>query len=104
MICPIGSVIKTNKSTIINDVGGTTFIEGTVAAEITESFYDYETGQRYIGKLINKKDIDKATKTGKTGCLPEYYKKYGDKLYQETLEANTNYNPKKVYFSEFSIL
>lgn len=104
MIHSIGDIVVLKKIAIDNQVGGTEFITAIVQARITNKFYDYEIGQRYIGELFRNEDIELSIETGKTQYLPEHYKKYGEDHYQKTLKAYNNYNPKKVYFSRFDIL
>lgn len=100
----IGTVVKVKHPSIQNQLGGTTYINITVKARITEKWYDYETGYRFIGELINKRDINTARQAGITLYKPDDYKDYPNKeLYTSALEAYNNYNPKIVYFSEFDI-
>ena len=70
---------------------------------ITETWYDYETGMHARGKLTNEELIKKVNEIGKTGYLPEHYKKYSEEMYKETLEANKNYNPSIALISEFDL-
>lgn len=98
-----GQIVTVSQSAMTNQVGGTSLIKEKVQAKIIDSFYDYETGERYIGELFREEDIQVAKATGKSEYTPEDYRKYGEKMYLETLESFNNYNPKKVYFSEFDI-
>jgi hypothetical protein len=49
-----GQIVKIEWPSIRNDVGGTTDVKGIMKARVTESWYDYETGYRFIGELINQ--------------------------------------------------
>lgn len=59
---------------------------------------DRETGYRYKGKLISKKDIEFSKNIGTTGFKPENYKKYGEKMYADVLKAQQNFCPSEIYF------
>jgi hypothetical protein len=68
---------------IENDQGGTDDLPaGTYKVRIVEEWNDYETGNRAIGVLTEKKDIETSRKAGKTGFAPK-----------------SDYHPEKVYFS-----
>lgn len=105
----VGQKVKVSEFSIRNDVGGTEIIHkedvGNVDIEvlITETWYDYETGEHAKGKLLDKNLIEKVREIGKTGYSPEHYKKYGEKMYKETLEANKNYDPSIAAISEFDL-
>jgi len=100
----IGDIVKIKEFEIDNQVGGTEILRSTVYAKIKKSFNDNETGQRFIGELFREKDIKVFMEAGKTECTPEHFKKYGEKLYRETLKAYKEYDPKKVYFSQHDII
>lgn len=89
---------------IINDVGGTSWLpDGAYRVRVLSSLYDYETGIRFIGELLDERDIAVARRVGTTGFLPEDYRKYGNKHYKRTRRARRRFNPKRVHFSEFQI-
>ena len=104
----VGQRVKVTEFAIRNDVGGTQIIYkedvGNVDIEvlITETWYDYETGEHAKGKLLDKSLIEKVRKIGKTGYVPEDYKD-NEKIYQETLEASKNYDPSITAISEFDL-
>lgn len=76
-----------------------------IEIEITDRFYDYETGYRYKGKVINEKLIEEFKDFGITGFKPEDYKKYeNNSLYEKALNASENYEPSEAYFSEFDVI
>lgn len=105
----VGQKVKVTEFSIRNDVGGTEIIHkedvGNVDIEvlITETWYDYETGEHAKGKLLDKNLIEKVREIGKTGYTPEHYKKYSEKMYEETLEASKNYDPSIAAISEFDL-
>ena len=70
---------------------------------ITQTWYNYETGEHAKGKLLDKNLIEKVREIGKTGYTPEHYKKYSEKMYKETLEASKNYDPSIAAISEFDL-
>lgn len=100
---------KVSEFSIRNDVGGTEIIHkedvGNVDIEvlITQTWYNYETGEHAKGKLLDKNLIEKVREIGKTGYTPEHYKKYSEKMYKETLEASKNYDPSIAAISEFDL-
>jgi len=101
----IGDVATIENAAITNNVGGTEILYGTIMqAKIVDVWYDYEVGERFIGELFLKGDIDVATQKGTTGHTPEDYKKYGEEMYQRVKKCYENFNPKKVYFSEHRII
>lgn len=76
-----------------------------IEVEVLDKYYDYETGYRYKGKMINKELIKDFDTFGTTGFKPEDYKKYKNKeLYEDAKKASKNYNPEIVYFSEFDVV
>lgn len=71
---------------ITNDVGGTTVLpERSYRVEITRGFYDYETGQRLIGVLLDSEDVARARVTGTTGFA----------------DGSHNFHPEVVYFGGY---
>ncbi len=105
----VGQKVKVSEFSIRNDVGGTEIIHkedvGNVDIEvlITQTWYNYETGEHAKGKLLDKNLIEKVREIGKTGYTPEHYKKYSEKMYKETLEASKNYDPSIAAISEFDL-
>ncbi|MDD3230363.1 MAG: hypothetical protein PHE09_14260 [Oscillospiraceae bacterium] len=99
-----GDIVTIKDPYTSNQVGGTVQIEGIVKARITDSWYDYEIGQRYKGLLFQEEDIELSKKVGKSEYGPEHYKQYGDRLYQETVQMFKDYDPRKVYFGQFDIV
>ena len=80
-------------------------VDSPIEVEVISGFYDYETGFRYKGKVINDDLIDEFKKLGTTGYTPDDYKKYEIKsLYEDAKKAAENYDPSIVYFSEFDVL
>lgn len=76
-----------------------------IEVEVISGFYDYETGFRYKGKIINEELINEFKKIGTTGFTPDDYKKYENKsLYEDAKKASENYDPSIVYFSEFDVI
>ncbi len=55
-----------------NDVGGTADVpRGQYAVIVTRSWFDYETGNRYIGQLIEQVDVDRVTAATRTAYGPK---------------------------------
>ena len=80
-------------------------VDSPIEVEVISGFYDYETGFRYKGKVINDDLIEEFKKIGTTGYTPDDYKKYKNKsLYEDEKKAVENYDPSIVYFSEFDVL
>lgn len=76
-----------------------------IEIEVIDGFYDYETGYRYKGKIMNEKLLEEFNNFGTTGFKPDDYKKYKNKsIYEDALKASKNYNPAIVYFSEFDVV
>ena len=84
---------------ITNDVGGTTHLPvGQYRVRLLRSWYDYETGIRCIGRLLDPDNIAIARRTGTTGFRPDDYSKYGRRHYERTRVAAREYDPARVYF------
>ena len=93
---PLNSVL------IVNDVGGTVDLPlGTYRVRLLRSVYDYETGVNCTGQLLNPDDIQKARAAGTTGFRPDDYRKYGNEHYKRTLKAADEFDPSRVYFSDW---
>lgn len=90
---------------ITNDCGGTEILpKGKYEVQVQKSWHDYETGGRGIGKLLDKRDIEKACRIGTTKFTPDDYKKYGEKAVAEIKKSKKSFDPSKVYFSSFDII
>lgn len=84
---------------ISNDAGGTTILpDKPRRVKLTSYFYDYETGNRANGILLDESDIEEARKEGTTGHTPEYYKQYSVESYEKSKQAFETFNPAKVFF------
>jgi hypothetical protein len=85
---------------ILNDVGGTTFLpHGDYRVEIERSFHDYETGVRMIGFLLDEADIALATEAGTTGYKYEP-KPSGDPRLDALMKRHMDENrTRRVFFS-----
>ncbi len=91
----------TSRLSILNDVGGTAELPtGNYRVRLLTSWYDYETGTRCIGELIDLKDIATALEVGTTGYTPEDYRKYGEEHLERTFKAAHEFDPGRVYFHE----
>lgn len=97
----IGDIVTVENPGARNQVGGSTRIEGKIQAKITDTWNDYETGQRYIGEITNEEDIEVSKNAGKVNFTPEDYKKYGREHYLEAKKAFKSWDPTKIYFGEF---
>lgn len=68
-----------------NDVGGTMPVpRGQYAVIVLRSWFDYETGNRYVGQLVEQAAVDAMAKAGRTP--------YGPKV--------SDWDPSVVYFSD----
>lgn len=99
-----GLIVEVSQATINNNVGGTSSLNVPVFARIIKSFDDYEVGYTYHGELFRNEDIEASRKIGTTKYSPEHYKQYGEKMYNSTLKSYEEYNPKIIYFSQYSIV
>ena len=65
----VGDVVIVKWVAFSNDMGGTEMIEKGIRfkVEVTKSWYDYETGQRYHGRLLEAKDVARVRREGTTG-------------------------------------
>lgn len=104
MVYEIGQIVKVEYATIANQVGKITWVDAIVQVKITKITFDAETGHHYMGELLLDSDVQLCNEAGQSEFLPEHYKRYGDKMYQEVLKAYEEYNPKIVYFSDFEII
>jgi len=79
-----------------NDMGGTE-IDGGFRAKVrvTKTFYDEETGQRYVGELVEAKDVAKVKELGATG--------HAGKHRSPAHREGWVWNPAKVYFYDTDI-
>lgn len=87
-----------------NDVGGTTILEHDgVSCIVTKSFWDYETGWRFHGRVEDAAAAEVFRQQATTGFKPEEYReKYpaNPKLYEDVKKAAEEFDPAYVYFSE----
>lgn len=68
--------MKVSRFMFDNDLGGTEMsdrhdIQGTFDVKVTRTFYDYETGQRYVGRLVKPEDVERTRKAGTTEYAPK---------------------------------
>ena len=100
-----GDIITANQIEFDNNVGGTVILEGKFKVKLTsDGGEDYETGITFIGKLFRKSDIEKARKAGTTAFTPENYKHFEKSMYEGIVQAFQNFDPRKVFVSEFDII
>lgn len=90
-----------------NDVGGTTILENPgVECRVEKAFWDYETGWRFHGRVIDDKVVENFRKQAMTGYTPEHYKTQypaNVALYEDALKAQREFDPSYVYFSEHDL-
>lgn len=89
------------------EVGGTLILDGFTnkACVVTRSFWDYETGWRFVGRLVDEADIQAVRQLGTTGrTAEEYRERYpaNPDLAESTAKALSEYDPAVVYFSGLS--
>ena len=88
----VGDVVLVKSLCFDNDVGGTEIDFGEfgdglprpMRAKIDRKFYDYETGQRFVGHLVDEKDVAVLRERGATKWAPKV----------------AAWNPAKVYFGD----
>lgn len=108
--CPVavGDEIEVHgKLTLINDVGGTSDLPLPGArVRVASIRWDYETGWRFTGQLLDDEAIAAARLAGITGYDAEHYRRtFPDQphLAESTEKAAAAFDPSKVFFSEFDI-
>lgn len=96
-----GTLCNTNTS------GGTTILEHSGATcVVTKSFWDYETGWRFHGRVVDEANVQSFREQSTTRFTPEYYKeKYptSPSLYEDAKKASEAFDPGYVYFSEHDL-
>ena len=90
-----------------NTVGGTEVLKhGGVECVITKSFWDYEAGWRFFGRVVDEGDVDdfrgQATSRFTADDYKEKYPK-NPNLYITAVAALKTFDPSLVYFSEHDI-
>ena len=99
-----GDIIEVQDPTIINNVGGSTIINGFFEVKYIGKSKDRDLDKKYVGELIKDEDIANAKKMGITNYTPQDYKDlHTEKIYQKVLKAYNNYNPQFVYFNNIDI-
>lgn len=103
---PVGTVVRLKSGAIYfsNDVGGTSFIDQPgVRAEVIHAFWDYETGWRYHGRLLEKSVIERVREEGTSGHTPETYARNCPNradLFESAKKAMAEFDPSRIFFSE----
>lgn len=85
-----------------NDMGGTCALpSGSYRVMLTKTWYDYETGQRCIGRLVDRADVEKARKFGTIDVS-----KYSADIMEQAkkAKAKTQFDPSEVYFSAHQVM
>jgi hypothetical protein len=84
---------------IRNDVGGSAYLPpGRYRIRLLRTTYDYETGWRCTGDLLDHAQIEIARNVGTTGFTPDDYGKYGLERVAAVFDAAQQFNPARVYF------
>lgn len=90
-----------------NSNGGTTILQhGGTECVVTKSFWDYETGWRFHGRVADEEAADDFRRQSTSEYTPEYYReKYPDQPehYERVKAANEAFDPGYVYFSEHDL-
>lgn len=90
------------------DSGGTCILrlEGSdLEVTVTKAFWDYETGWRFHGRAEGP-IIEEFRRQATSGYTPEHYRKQyanAPELAADTERAFSEFDPAKVYFSEFDL-
>lgn len=80
-------------------------VDMPIKVEVIEGFYDYESGYKYKGKVVDEKLLEKFKPLGIIGSKSDEYKNCKDKsIYENVLKMSKNYNPSIVSFSEFDVV
>lgn len=109
--CPIAvndEIMLTGMIVATNEVGGSVVIDDqTVRVRCTKAFWDYETGWRFHGELLDKADIERvrAQTTESKFTEAHYREKYPNSpdLWASVAKARAAYNPAKIFFDEDSL-
>ena len=105
--CPheVGEIVHINRASSNNDVGGTLMLgDREFDVEIVRSFWDYETGWRFWGRLLDADDVETVKQLGVTGLNHPYRKDLRGLPGFENKDPDFwIYDPARVYFSEFDI-
>lgn len=87
-----------------NDVGGTEILKHAgVMVRVTRSFWDYETGWRFVGKIDDESIVALVRQQATTGIdVEDYRTKYPTavELIASAEKARAEFDPSVVYFSE----
>lgn len=96
-----GTLCNTNSS------GGTTILKHDgVECRVTKSFWDYETGWGYHGRVVDRASIEDFRAQSLTEFDPEYYRAtYPNQPehYERAKAAHEGFDPGYVYFSEHDL-
>ena len=99
----VGESVTVTEIAIRNDVGGTSLARGDFRVSVNRVWHDYETGWKAEGRLTREGDIKSAREAGITGCKPQDYAKYSPGMQKDVYKAAQEFDPARVFISEFSI-
>lgn len=101
------SVLVTGTLCTNNSVGGTEILEHEeTTCVVTKKFWDYETGWRYHGRVVDDASIESFRAQSTSEFTPDDYReKYPDQLhlYESAKAALEKFDPSYVYFSEHDL-
>lgn len=109
-LASVGQRVRLKPGTLYfnNDVGGTSDLaHDGCFVEVTKSFWDYETGWRYHGRILDPALIERVRQAGTTGYTPEHYAEHypnNPKLAEDARRARDVFDPTRVYFSEHEVV
>jgi hypothetical protein len=90
-----------------NSCGGTTILKHDgVECQVTKSFWDYETGWGYHGRVVDPDLVEDFRAQSWSDLDPEYYReKYPNQPehYEGVKAAHEKFDPGYVYFSEHDL-
>jgi hypothetical protein len=107
--CKEGEEIQVSGTLCVtNDVGGTTILDlpEELTVTVTKAFWDYETGWRFHGRASGPV-LEVIRQQATTGYTADHYReKYpgNPQLAIDAEKAAREFDPSKIYFSEFDIV
>jgi hypothetical protein len=106
--CEIGDVVMVTGTLCTSYTNGGTAIlkhSGT-ECEVTKSFWDYETGWGFHGRVVDPATVeDFRAQSASSLTAEQFLEKHPNdrKHFEDILKANEKYDPGYVYFSEHDL-
>lgn len=108
-VAVVKDVVKTRpflnvcRAVILNDIGGTTEVQGPLMVRVTNVWVDAEIGRRFEGRVEDEIQVARLRRLGTTGYSPNDFLKYGDPMHGKVVMAHRKYDPSLVFFGESDI-